>query len=116
MAHLVCCFASCSYAIWARRVAIRARRSAHVRRFSLSSRRLRQFGGGGSSRMAAFEHGLQSVDAAIALLQARGSAEAVSRAIAHAEGPAAVQAAWRVVDEPQPFGPSAALRADEIGP
>jgi hypothetical protein len=37
-----------------------------------------------NAHWGAFEHGLQPVDAAIALLQARGSTEAVSRAIAHA--------------------------------
>ena len=34
---------------------------------------------------AAFEHGLQSIDAAIALSQTLGPAEAVGRAVAHAE-------------------------------
>jgi hypothetical protein len=65
---------------------------------------------------AAFEHGLQPVDAAIALSQTLGSAEAVSRAIAHAELFEAAPAAWRVVHEPKLFGPSATLGTDEIGP
>src|SRR6516225_3908113 len=68
------------------------------------------------AQRAAFEYGLQPVDAAIALSQTLASAEAVGRAIAHAQGPAAVQAAWRVVNQPQFFGPPAALRAAEIGP
>ena len=52
---------------------------------------------------AAFEHGLQSVDAAIALSQTLRSAEAVGRAVAHAELFEAEPAAWRVVDEPELF-------------
>ena len=56
---------------------------------------------------AAFEHGLQPVDAAIALSQTLGPAEAVSGAIAHAELFEAEPAAWCIVDEPKLFGPSA---------
>ena len=56
---------------------------------------------------AAFEHGLQPVDAAIALSQTLGPAEAIGRAVAHAELLEAEPAAWRVVDEPKPFGSSA---------
>ena len=65
---------------------------------------------------AAFEHGLQPVDAAIALSQTLGSAEAVGRAIAHAELFEAEPAAWRVVDEPELFASGSALRAAKIGP
>ena len=65
---------------------------------------------------AAFEHGLQLVDAAIALSQTLGPAEAVSGAIAHAKLFEAEPAAWRIVDEPKLLGPSAALGAEEIGP
>ena len=65
---------------------------------------------------AAFEHGLQPVDAAIALSQTLGSAEAVSRAIAHAELFEAAPAAWRVVHEPKLFGPSAAFWANKVAP
>ena len=68
------------------------------------------------AQRAAFEHGLQLIDAAIPLSQTLGSAEAVSGAIAHAKLFEAQPAAWRIVDQPQLFGPSAALRADEIGP
>ena len=38
---------------------------------------------------AAFEHGLQPVDAMIALSEAIASAEGIGRAVAHAQGPAA---------------------------
>ena len=65
---------------------------------------------------AAFEHGLQPVDAAIALSQTLCPAEAVGRAVAHAELFEAEPAAWRIVDEPKLLGPSAALRAAKIGP
>jgi hypothetical protein len=65
---------------------------------------------------AAFEHGLQSIDAAIALSQTLGSTEAVGRAVAHAELLEAEPAAWCIVHEPEFFGPSAALGAEEIGP
>ena len=65
---------------------------------------------------AAFEHGLQPVDAAIALSQTLGPAEAVGRAVAHAELFEAEPAAWRIVDEPELSASAAALRADEIGP
>ena len=57
---------------------------------------------------AAFEHGLQPVDAAIALSQTLGSAEAVACAVAHTEFFEAEPAAWCIVDEPKLFGPSAA--------
>ena len=63
---------------------------------------------------AAFEHGLQSVDAMIALSQTRGSAEAVSRAVAHAELFEAEPAAWRIVDQPQLFASGSALWAAKI--
>ena len=59
---------------------------------------------------------LHSVNIAIALSQALASAEAISRAVAYAQGPAAVQAAWRIVDEPEFLFPAAASRTDEIGP
>jgi hypothetical protein len=65
---------------------------------------------------AAFEHGLQPVDAAIALSQALGPAEAVGRAVAHAELFEADPAAWCIVDEPKLFGPSAAFRANKVAP
>jgi hypothetical protein len=65
---------------------------------------------------AAFEHRLQPVDAAIALSQALGSAEAVARAVAHAELFAAEPTAWCIVDEPKPFGPSAAFWANKVTP
>jgi hypothetical protein len=65
---------------------------------------------------AAFEHGLQPVDAAIALSQARGSAEAVARTVAHTQGPAALHAAWCIVDEPKLLSPAAASRTNEIAP
>jgi hypothetical protein len=55
---------------------------------------------------AAFEHGLEPVDAAIALSQTLGPAEAVRRAVAHAELFEAEPAAWCIVDEPKPLGPS----------
>jgi hypothetical protein len=67
------------------------------------------------SHRAAFEHGLQPVDAAIALFQALAPAKGIGRAIAHAELFEAAPAAWRIVDEPKPFGPSAAPAA-KIGP
>ena len=53
---------------------------------------------------AAFEHRLQPVDAAIALSQTLGPAEAVGRAVAHAELFEAEPAAWCIVDEPEFFG------------
>jgi hypothetical protein len=65
---------------------------------------------------AAFEHGLQSVDASITFSQARGSAEAVDRAVAHAKLFEAEPASWRVVGEPKPLGPSAAFWAKKEGP
>jgi hypothetical protein len=65
---------------------------------------------------AAFEHGLQPVDAVIALSQTLSPTEAVSGAIAHAKLFEAESAAWRIVDEPKLFRPSATLGADEIGP
>ena len=65
---------------------------------------------------AAFEHGLQPVDAAIALSQTLGPAEAVGRAVAHAELFEAEPASWRIVDEPKPFGPSAAFWANKVAP
>src|SRR5580704_1726157 len=60
--------------------------------------------------------GLHSVNVAIALSQALRSAEAVSRAITYAQGPAAAQAARRVLDEPELLFPAAASRTNEIGP
>ena len=71
---------------------------------------------GFEAQRAAFEHVLQLVDAMIALLQAPAAAESVGRAITHAQGPAAVHAARRVLDQPELLGPAAALRAAEIGP
>jgi hypothetical protein len=65
---------------------------------------------------AAFEHGLQPVDAAIALSQTLGPAEAVGRAVAHAELFEAESTAWCIVDEPKPFGPSAAFWANKVAP
>ena len=65
---------------------------------------------------AAFEHGLQPVDAAIALSQTLGPAEAVGRAVAHAELFEAEPATWRIVDEPKLFGPSARTLGSEIAP
>ena len=65
---------------------------------------------------AAFENGLQPVDAAIALSQTLGSTEAVGRAVPHAKLFEAEPAMWRVFHEPELSGPSAALGADEIGP
>ena len=112
---LLCC---AWYAIWARRVAIRARckRSSEAVasiEASVAPVWRHRF----EAHRAAFEHGLQPVDAAIALSQARGSAEAVARTVAHTQlsRPAAL-AAWRVVDEPKLFPPAAASRADEIAP
>jgi hypothetical protein len=64
----------------------------------------------------AFEHGLQSVDAAITLSQALGPAEAVGRSVPHAELSEAEPAAWRVFGEPKPFGPSAAFWAKKESP
>jgi hypothetical protein len=65
---------------------------------------------------AAFEHRLQPVDAAIALSQTLGPAEAVARAVAHAELFEAESTAWCIVDEPKPFGPSAAFWANKVAP
>lgn len=65
---------------------------------------------------AAFEHGLQPVDAAIARSQTLGPAEAVGRATAHAELFEAEPAAWCIVDEPKLLGPSTTFGADEKGP
>src|SRR5271166_4018421 len=65
---------------------------------------------------AAFEHGLQPVDAAITLFETLGPAEAVARAVAHAELFEAASAARRVVDEPELFASGSALRAAKIGP
>jgi hypothetical protein len=59
---------------------------------------------------------MQLVDATIPLSQTFSAAEAVGRAVAHAELFEAESAAWRVVDQPKPFGHSAASWADEIGP
>jgi hypothetical protein len=58
---------------------------------------------------------LHSVNVAISLAQALTSAEAIGRAVAHAELFQAQPAAWRIVDEPKLFGPSAAPGTDEIG-
>ena len=63
---------------------------------------------------AAFEHGLQSVDAPIALSQTLGSAEAVSGTIAHAKLFEAEPAAWRIIDEPKLSASGSALRAAKI--
>ena len=64
----------------------------------------------------AFEHGLQPVDAAITLCQTLSPAEAVSRAVAHAELFEAKPAAWCIVDEPKLLGSSAAFWANEVAP
>jgi len=65
---------------------------------------------------AAFEHGLQPVDAAIALSQTLGPAEAVGRAVAHAELFEAEPTAWCIAQEPEFFGPSAAPGAAKVSP
>jgi len=68
------------------------------------------------AQRAAFEHGLQLIDAAIPLSQTLGSAEAVSGAIAHAKLFEAEPAAWRVFHEPKLSASGSALRAAKIGP
>ena len=65
---------------------------------------------------AAFEHGLQPVDTAIALSQTLGPAEAVGRAVAHAELFQAVPAAWCIVHEPKLLGPSTTFWANKVAP
>ena len=65
---------------------------------------------------AAFEHGLQLVDSAIALFQTLGPAKAVGRAVAHAELFEAEPAAWCIVDESKPFCPSSAFWANKVAP
>ena len=65
---------------------------------------------------AAFEHGLQSIDAAIALSKTLGPAEAVSGTIAHAKLFEAEPAAWRIVYEPELSASGSAVRAAKIGP
>jgi hypothetical protein len=65
---------------------------------------------------AAFEHRLQPIDAAIALSQTLGPAEAIGRAVSHAEFFEAEPAARCIVDEPKPFGPSAAFQANKVAP
>ena len=65
---------------------------------------------------AAFEHGLQPIDAAIALSQTLGPAEAAGRAVAHAELFEAEPAARCIVDEPELSASGSALRAAKIGP
>jgi hypothetical protein len=59
---------------------------------------------------------LDSVDVAIALSQTLRSAEAVGRAVAHAELFEAEPAAWRIIDQPEVFASGSALRAAKIGP
>ena len=49
-------------------------------------------------------------------LPGAGSAEAVARTVAHTQGPAALHAAWCVVDEPELFCPSSRIGAAKIGP
>ena len=68
------------------------------------------------AQRAAFEHGLQPIDAAIALFQALGPTEAVARAVAHAELFEAAFAAWCIVDQPELLASGSALRAAKIGP
>jgi hypothetical protein len=94
---------------------MRARCSAAVRQLRLSRRRLPQLGGTGLKRIG-LEHGLQLLDAAIALSQTLGSAEAVSGTIAHAELFEAEPAAGRVFHEPELFASGSARRAAKIGP
>ena len=65
---------------------------------------------------AAFEHGLQPVDAPITLSQTLGPTEAIGRTIAHAKLFEAEPAAWRVIDEPELSASGSALRATKIGP
>ena len=60
---------------------------------------------------AAFEHSLQPVDAAIALSQTLGPAEAVGRTVAHAELFEAEPTAWCIVDQPKLLASGPALRA-----
>jgi hypothetical protein len=65
---------------------------------------------------AAFEHGLQPVDAPITLSQTLGPTEAIGRTSAHAKLFEAEPAAWRVIDEPELSASGSALRATKIGP
>jgi hypothetical protein len=96
---------------------MRARCNATVRRLRLSRRRSPQFGWHWfEAHRAALEHGLQSIDAAIALSQTLGPTEAVRRAVAHAKLFEAEPAAWCTIDEPKLLGSPATLWADEIGP
>jgi hypothetical protein len=65
---------------------------------------------------AAFEHGLQLVDAPIALSQTLDPAEAVGRAITHAKLFQAEPAVWCIVDQPELSASGSALRAAKVGP
>ena len=68
------------------------------------------------AQRTAFEHGLQSIDAAIPLPQSLSAAEAVSGTITHAELFEAEPAAWCIVDEPELSASGSALRAAKVGP
>ncbi len=86
-------------------MAIRACCNAHVRR-------RHRF----EAHRATFEHGLQSIDAAIALPQTLGPAKAVGRAVVHAELFEAEPATRRALGEPKLFASGSALRAAKVGP
>ena len=85
-------------------MAIRACCNAHVRR-------RHRF----EAHRATFEHGLQSIDAAIALPQTLGPAKAVGRAVVHAELFEAEPATRRALGEPKLFASGSALRAAKVG-